>query len=262
MTGGERKRSEIVVTLLAVLELCRQGKIRTQQTELFGDIVIERQTTVPNRRSRLGAESHRRGRGPALRLRRAARGRAHPRGARSRERRGRARARRGADAPATRPSRAACRSSRSGGGYRMVTRPELAPWLVRLARARTRVRLSRPALETLAIVAYKQPVSRPELDAVRGVNSDARARQPARAPARPHRPAARRRRAARSSTRRRASSWSPSGCATSAICPRSTASWSSRTSAPPRRPSAARAMAKLRLNKILAQAGLTLPTGG
>jgi segregation and condensation protein B len=60
-----------------------------------------------------------------------------------------------------------------GGGYRMVTRPELAPWLVRLTRARTRVRLSRPALETLAIIAYKQPVSRPELDAVRGVSSDA-----------------------------------------------------------------------------------------
>jgi segregation and condensation protein B len=60
-----------------------------------------------------------------------------------------------------------------GGGYRMVTRPELAPWLVRLARARTRGRLSRPALETLAIIAYKQPVSRPELDAVRGVSSEA-----------------------------------------------------------------------------------------
>jgi segregation and condensation protein B len=59
------------------------------------------------------------------------------------------------------------------GGYRMVTRPELAPWLVRLARARTRVRLSRPALETLAIIAYKQPVSRPEIDAARGVNSEA-----------------------------------------------------------------------------------------
>jgi segregation and condensation protein B len=59
-----------------------------------------------------------------------------------------------------------------GGGYRMVTRPEIAPWLVRLARARTRVRLSRPALETLAIIAYKQPVSRPEVDAVRGVNSE------------------------------------------------------------------------------------------
>ena len=38
---------------------------------------------------------------------------------------------------------------------------------------RTRVRLSRPALETLAIIAYKQPVSRPEIDAVRGVNSEA-----------------------------------------------------------------------------------------
>ncbi len=59
-----------------------------------------------------------------------------------------------------------------GGGYRMVTRPDLAPSLVRLARARTKVRLSRPALETLAIIAYKQPVSRPEVDAVRGVNSD------------------------------------------------------------------------------------------
>jgi len=60
-----------------------------------------------------------------------------------------------------------------GGGYRMITRPELAPWLVRLARARTKSRLSRPALETLAIAAYKQPVSRPEIDAIRGVNSEA-----------------------------------------------------------------------------------------
>ena len=59
-----------------------------------------------------------------------------------------------------------------GGGYRMMTRAELAPWLVRLARARTRVRLSRASLEALAIVAYKQPVSRPEVDAVRGVNSE------------------------------------------------------------------------------------------
>ena len=58
------------------------------------------------------------------------------------------------------------------GGYRMVTRPDLAPWLVRLARARTRVRLSRAALEALAIVGYKQPVSRPEIDAIRGVNSE------------------------------------------------------------------------------------------
>lgn len=60
----------------------------------------------------------------------------------------------------------------AGGGFRLVTRPEVAPWLVKLARSRTRSRLSRPALETLAIVAYRQPVSKPEIDAVRGVNSD------------------------------------------------------------------------------------------
>jgi len=44
LAGGERRRSEIVVTLLAVLELVRQGKIRARQTELFGEIVIDRQT--------------------------------------------------------------------------------------------------------------------------------------------------------------------------------------------------------------------------
>jgi segregation and condensation protein B len=60
-----------------------------------------------------------------------------------------------------------------GGGYRLVTRPELAPWLVRLARSRTRSRLSRSALETLAIIAYRQPASRPDIDAIRGVNSEA-----------------------------------------------------------------------------------------
>lgn len=59
-----------------------------------------------------------------------------------------------------------------GGGYRMVTRAEVAPWLVRLAKTRTKARLSRPGLETLAIVAYRQPVSRPEVDAIRGVNSE------------------------------------------------------------------------------------------
>jgi segregation and condensation protein B len=60
----------------------------------------------------------------------------------------------------------------AGGGFRLVTRPEVAPWLVRLARSRTRSRLSRPALEALAIIAYRQPVSRPEVDAIRGVNSE------------------------------------------------------------------------------------------
>ncbi len=59
-----------------------------------------------------------------------------------------------------------------GGGFRLVTRPEVAPWLVKLQRSKTKSRLSRPALETLAIVAYRQPVSRPEVDAIRGVNSE------------------------------------------------------------------------------------------
>ena len=58
------------------------------------------------------------------------------------------------------------------GGFRMVTRPEIAPWLLRLAKTRTKARLSRASLETLAIVAYRQPVSRPEVDALRGVNSE------------------------------------------------------------------------------------------
>ncbi len=61
----------------------------------------------------------------------------------------------------------------AAGGFRLVTRPEVAPWLIKLARSRTRSRLSRPALETLAIIAYRQPVSRPEVDAIRGVNSEA-----------------------------------------------------------------------------------------
>src|SRR3977135_2274156 len=57
-----------------------------------------------------------------------------------------------------------------GGGFRLVTRPEVAPWLVKLARSRTRSRLSRSSLETLAIIAYRQPASRPDIDAIRGGN--------------------------------------------------------------------------------------------
>jgi len=58
------------------------------------------------------------------------------------------------------------------GGYRICTRPELAPWLLQLRRAQARVRLSRAALETLAIVAYRQPIARPEIEQLRGVNAE------------------------------------------------------------------------------------------
>jgi segregation and condensation protein A len=57
LAGGERKRSDVVVTLLAVLELVRQGRIKTQQTELFGDIVIERQAATPAMEERASAQS-------------------------------------------------------------------------------------------------------------------------------------------------------------------------------------------------------------
>lgn len=55
------------------------------------------------------------------------------------------------------------------GGYRLMTRPEHAPVIAAMHRARSSTRLSRPALETLAIIAYRQPVTRAELEAIRGV---------------------------------------------------------------------------------------------
>lgn len=58
------------------------------------------------------------------------------------------------------------------GGFQLLTRPELAPWLKPMLQAREPRRLSRSALETLAIVAYKQPITRPEIDYLRGVQSD------------------------------------------------------------------------------------------
>jgi len=55
------------------------------------------------------------------------------------------------------------------GGIRLVTRPELAPVVLRLQRLRLRSRMSRAAVETLAIVAYRQPISRGEVEQLRGV---------------------------------------------------------------------------------------------
>ncbi len=59
------------------------------------------------------------------------------------------------------------------GGHLLVTAPEHAEWVGRLLRGRKRVRLSRAALETMAIVAYKQPVTKVEIEAIRGVDSSA-----------------------------------------------------------------------------------------
>ncbi|MBJ7341388.1 SMC-Scp complex subunit ScpB [Mycolicibacterium sp.] len=61
----------------------------------------------------------------------------------------------------------------AGGGWRMYTRARYAPYVERLLLDGTRSKLTRAALETLAVVAYRQPVSRVRVSAVRGVNCDA-----------------------------------------------------------------------------------------
>lgn len=57
------------------------------------------------------------------------------------------------------------------GGFRFMTRPDFARWVTRYKTKRAENRLSRPALETLAIVAYKQPIVRSEIDSIRGVGT-------------------------------------------------------------------------------------------
>jgi segregation and condensation protein B len=57
------------------------------------------------------------------------------------------------------------------GGYQIVTRPELHEWVRRLFHEQTTQKLSVPALETLAVIAYKQPITAPEITDVRGVNA-------------------------------------------------------------------------------------------
>lgn len=61
---------------------------------------------------------------------------------------------------------------RVAGGYRFQSHPDLAPYVERFVLEGQSARLSGPALETLAIVAYKQPVSRAQISAIRGVNVD------------------------------------------------------------------------------------------
>jgi segregation and condensation protein B len=61
---------------------------------------------------------------------------------------------------------------RTGGGWRFYTRDAYAPYVERLLLDGQRARLTRAALETLAVVAYRQPVTRARVAAVRGVNCD------------------------------------------------------------------------------------------
>ncbi|BBY52926.1 SMC-Scp complex subunit ScpB [Mycobacterium koreense] len=61
----------------------------------------------------------------------------------------------------------------AGGGWRLYTRAAYAPYVERLLLDGARSKLTRAALETLAVVAYRQPVTRARVSAVRGVNCDA-----------------------------------------------------------------------------------------
>jgi segregation and condensation protein B len=70
---------------------------------------------------------------------------------------------------AARSYRVAC----VAGAWQFVSQPEFAPWLRALVGIKARPpRLSQPALETLAIIAYRQPITRAEVEQIRGVNVD------------------------------------------------------------------------------------------
>ena len=58
------------------------------------------------------------------------------------------------------------------GGYCFATKPEYSKYLGYLSSEKSKRRLSQAALETLAIIAYKQPITKPEIETIRGVNSD------------------------------------------------------------------------------------------
>ena len=61
------------------------------------------------------------------------------------------------------------RAEELAGGFQLLTRPPFGPWLRRLLHTPVETRLSAPALETLAVVAYRQPVLRADIEAIRGV---------------------------------------------------------------------------------------------
>jgi len=57
------------------------------------------------------------------------------------------------------------------GGYQFATKKEYGPWIRRLFKEKITLRLSPPSLETLSIIAYKQPITRAEIEEIRGVDS-------------------------------------------------------------------------------------------
>jgi len=60
----------------------------------------------------------------------------------------------------------------SGGGYQFLTKPAYQASIGILLKQQSKKRLSTPAMETLSIIAYKQPVTKPDVEQIRGVNCD------------------------------------------------------------------------------------------
>lgn len=58
------------------------------------------------------------------------------------------------------------------GGYQFATLPHFATWLGKMLKEKSKRKLSVSALESLAVIAYKQPVTKPEIESIRGVNAD------------------------------------------------------------------------------------------
>ena len=163
----------MVVRFLAILELYREGKVELAQAQTFGDIEVAVDGLRPEhgrRRGRPGTR-HPGARGAVLRLGRAAHGLGARPGARPR--------------PPSRRSGSATGSQREledrgsglvlrnvAGGWRLYTHPDTAPVVEQFVLSSRQARLTKAALETLAIVAYKQPVTRHQVSGIRGVNSD------------------------------------------------------------------------------------------
>ncbi len=68
-------------------------------------------------------------------------------------------------------SGSAFRIEKLATGYRLYTRPEFASWLDRIHHRQSRLKLSPPMMETVTIIAYRQPITRADIEAVRGVQS-------------------------------------------------------------------------------------------
>ncbi len=74
-------------------------------------------------------------------------------------------------------TRSAFRIEQTAAGYLLMTRAALSPWLDRLHNRQAEMKLSAPMMETLTIVAYQQPVTRADVEAIRGVQSAEMIRQ-------------------------------------------------------------------------------------